>query len=64
LKNFSQEENENTNAIGLNTLIQQYQQTRQERYQEFLERWADLKEKDFRGNLLKIIENRSTTKIK
>ncbi len=64
LKNFSQEENENTNAIGLNTLIQQYQQTCQERYQELLERWADLKEKDFRGNLLKIIENRSTTKIK
>ena len=54
LKDSSQEDN--ADAMGIDTLISRYRQTRRKKYQEFLAHWASLQAKDFKGQLLKLIE--------
>ena len=46
-------------TLGVNALIQRYRQTREEKYQEFLKRWASLQKEDFKGNLLRIIKKKT-----
>ena len=54
LKDSSQEDN--ADAMGIDTLISRYRQTRRKKYQEFLAHWASLQAKDFKGQLLRLIE--------
>jgi CHAD domain-containing protein len=53
-----------TDEIGINALISRYHQTRQEKYQAFLQRWDELEQTDFKGQLLNIIRGKSKAKRK
>ena len=55
LQALSDQEDTETDAIGINALLLRYREMRKAKYQAFLQQWDTLEETDFKGQLLKIV---------
>ena len=59
LQSLSDQEDTETDAIGINALLLRYREMRKAKYQAFLQQWDALEEADFQHQLLKTVTGES-----